>query len=117
MSATRATGMKSLGAILALWQGRNWSRVEPATGMAERTERVIVSAAEHTDTVLAFGGMALKNSMVAGGGISQHVERGAMAARRARGCEFVLRQPAARRPAGRSRRASGCRSSPAPTPR
>jgi biotin/methionine sulfoxide reductase len=40
--------------------------------------------AEHTDTVLAFGGMALKNSDVASGGISRHIERDAMekAARR-----------------------------------
>ena len=49
--------------------------------------------AEHSEIVLAFGGMALKNSMVAGGGISQHVERGAMAARAARGCAFVLVSP------------------------
>ena len=49
--------------------------------------------AEHTDIVIAFGGMALKNSMVAGGGISQHVERGAMARARARGCRFVLIGP------------------------
>src|ERR1700692_1692571 len=44
---------------------------------------------EHTDIVVAFGGMALKNSMVAGGSISKHVERGAMARAHARGCQFV----------------------------
>ena len=49
--------------------------------------------AEHSEVVLAFGGMALKNSMVAGGGISQHVERGAMARAAARGCRFVLVGP------------------------
>jgi len=49
--------------------------------------------AAETDIVLAFGGMALKNSMVAGGSISKHVERGAMAAARRRGCEFVLVSP------------------------
>lgn len=49
--------------------------------------------AEHSDVVLAFGGMALKNSMVAGGGISQHVERGAMERARARGCDFLLVGP------------------------
>ncbi len=49
--------------------------------------------AEHTEVVLAFGGMALKNSMVAGGGISRHVERGAMARAAARGCRFVLVGP------------------------
>ncbi|MCC6472022.1 MAG: molybdopterin guanine dinucleotide-containing S/N-oxide reductase [Alphaproteobacteria bacterium] len=49
--------------------------------------------AEHSDVVLAFGGMALKNSAVAGGGISQHVERGAMERARKRGCSFVLVGP------------------------
>ena len=49
--------------------------------------------AEQSEIVLAFGGMALKNSMIAGGGISRHVERGAMARARARGCEFVLVGP------------------------
>lgn len=49
--------------------------------------------AEHSEIVLAFGGMALKNSMVAGGSVSRHVERGAMDRARARGCEFVLVGP------------------------
>jgi biotin/methionine sulfoxide reductase len=49
--------------------------------------------AEHTEVVLAFGGMALKNSMVAGGGISQHIERGAMARAAQRGCAFILVSP------------------------
>lgn len=49
--------------------------------------------AEHTDIVLAFGGMALKNAMVAGGGVSRHVERGAMQRAAERGCEFVLASP------------------------
>jgi biotin/methionine sulfoxide reductase len=49
--------------------------------------------AEHSDIVLAFGGMALKNSMVAGGTVSRHVERGAMDRARARGCAFVLVSP------------------------
>jgi biotin/methionine sulfoxide reductase len=49
--------------------------------------------AQHSDVVLAFGGMALKNAMVAGGGISEHVERGAMQAARARGCDFILVGP------------------------
>lgn len=48
---------------------------------------------EHTEVVLAFGGMALKNSMVAGGGVSRHTERGAMAAAAARGCRFVNISP------------------------
>jgi biotin/methionine sulfoxide reductase len=49
--------------------------------------------ATETEVVLSFGGMALKNSMVAGGSISQHVERGAMARARARGCDFILVSP------------------------
>ena len=44
--------------------------------------------AEHTDTVLAFGGMALKNSDVASGGISRHIERGAMQKAARRGAIF-----------------------------
>ncbi|MFC7735095.1 molybdopterin guanine dinucleotide-containing S/N-oxide reductase [Roseomonas sp. GCM10028921] len=47
----------------------------------------------HTDTVLAFGGMALKNSAVASGGVSAHVERGSMAQARARGTRFILVSP------------------------
>lgn len=49
--------------------------------------------AEHSEIVLAFGGMALKNSMIAGGGVSKHVERGAMQRAAARGCDFVLVSP------------------------
>ncbi|OLL71826.1 Anaerobic dimethyl sulfoxide reductase chain A [Pseudonocardia sp. Ae168_Ps1] len=49
--------------------------------------------AAHTDTVLAFGGMALKNSGIAAGGVSRHVERGAMRAARDRGAMFVLVSP------------------------
>ena len=48
---------------------------------------------EHTDLVLAFGGMAVKNSMIAGGGISRHVEPGAMLAAARRGCRFVTVGP------------------------
>jgi biotin/methionine sulfoxide reductase len=48
---------------------------------------------EHTDIVAAFGGMATKNSMVAGGNVSRHVERGAMARASARGCQFVVVSP------------------------
>lgn len=48
---------------------------------------------EHSDIVLCFGGMALKNSRVASGGISRHVEREAMRAAAARGCRFVSISP------------------------
>jgi biotin/methionine sulfoxide reductase len=47
----------------------------------------------HSEVVIAFGGMALKNSMVGGGGISRHIERDAMRQAHARGCEFVLVSP------------------------
>ena len=48
---------------------------------------------EHTEAVIAFGGMALKNSMIASGGMSRHVERQSMARARERGCEFILVGP------------------------
>ncbi len=49
--------------------------------------------AEHSEVVITFGGMALKNNMVASGGISRHIERGAMRAARARGAAFILVSP------------------------
>ncbi|MBI5132459.1 MAG: molybdopterin guanine dinucleotide-containing S/N-oxide reductase [Rhodopseudomonas palustris] len=48
---------------------------------------------EHTDVVLAFGGMALKNSMVASGGISRHIERDAMRKAAERGAQFYCISP------------------------
>ncbi|MBR0650573.1 molybdopterin-dependent oxidoreductase [Roseomonas terrae] len=48
---------------------------------------------EHTEICVAFGGMALKNSAVASGGVSAHVERGSMAAAAKRGCVFVNVSP------------------------
>ncbi len=43
--------------------------------------------------VLAFGGMALKNNDVGGGGTSQHIARGRLHAARRRGAEFHLIGP------------------------
>ncbi len=43
--------------------------------------------------VLAFGGMALKNNDVGGGGSSQHIARDSLAAAHARGVEFHLIGP------------------------
>lgn len=65
------------------------------TGYEDITKRNVTweQIAAETDIVLAFGGMALKNSMVAGGSISKHVERGAMEAAHRRGCAFVLVSP------------------------
>lgn len=48
---------------------------------------------EHTEVVLAFGGMALKNSRNASGGISRHIERDSMRAAAERGCRFVNISP------------------------
>jgi len=47
----------------------------------------------HTDVVLAFGGMAIKNSMIASGGVSRHVERGAMSEAVKRGTRFISVSP------------------------
>ncbi len=49
--------------------------------------------AAHTDVLLAFGGMALKNSSIASGGVSRHTERDHMRAAHARGARFVLVSP------------------------
>src|SRR5262249_21090131 len=43
--------------------------------------------------VLAFGGMALKNNDVGGGGSGEHIARDCLAAARARGVEFHLVSP------------------------
>ncbi len=48
---------------------------------------------DHTDVVLAFGGMALKNSRVASGGVSRHTERQHMERAAARGCRIVSLGP------------------------
>jgi biotin/methionine sulfoxide reductase len=48
---------------------------------------------DHSDVVLAFGGMALKNSRVASGGISRHIERDSMREAAARGCRFISVSP------------------------
>ncbi len=49
--------------------------------------------AAHSEVVVAFGGMALKNSAIAAGGVSRHVDRGAMQAAQERGARFVLISP------------------------
>jgi biotin/methionine sulfoxide reductase len=49
--------------------------------------------ASRTELVLAFGGMALKNNDVGGGGTSQHIARDRLIAARARGAEFHLISP------------------------
>ena len=86
LSEHRAGRLCPLGQQLQLRRIRRCScRISSAT-TSDLTKRNVSweQIAEHSEIVLAFGGMALKNSMVAGGGISQHVERGAMARARAR---------------------------------
>lgn len=48
---------------------------------------------QYTDCVIAFGGMAIKNSMVASGGISHHIEESSMHAAHRRGCHFINVSP------------------------
>jgi anaerobic selenocysteine-containing dehydrogenase len=47
----------------------------------------------HSTLVLAFGGMALKNNDVGGGGTSQHIAKSRLTAARRRGVEFHLVSP------------------------
>ena len=49
--------------------------------------------AEHTDLIVAFGGLALKNTQVNSGGVARHVARGAQAAAREAGVDFVNISP------------------------
>ncbi len=49
--------------------------------------------AAHSDIVLAFGGLALKNSQVASGGLSEHTERGFMRQAAQRGARFISVSP------------------------
>ncbi|SFA83965.1 biotin/methionine sulfoxide reductase [Rhizobium sp. NFR07] len=46
-----------------------------------------------TELVLAFGGMAIKNADVHGGGISKHVVRGKLGGAKARGARFISISP------------------------
>ncbi|WP_380178520.1 molybdopterin-dependent oxidoreductase [Kalamiella sp. sgz302252] len=47
----------------------------------------------HTDVVLAFGGLALKNSQVASGGLSEHTEADFMRQASQRGAHFISVSP------------------------
>ena len=51
------------------------------------------SSSRRATLVLAFGGMALKNNDVGGGGTSQHIVRGSLRQAQERGGEFVLIGP------------------------
>jgi biotin/methionine sulfoxide reductase len=66
--------------------------IGPMDSVAKRNvtwEQVV----QHTRLCLSFGGMAVKNSAVASGGVSKHVERPSMKAAAERGCRFVLIGP------------------------
>ncbi len=73
--------------------------------------------AEESALVLAFGGMALKNNDVGGGGTSQHVARDHLAAAHRRGVEFHLIGPLRDDLPGRGRGRTGTRSARAPMSR
>ncbi|MGY5954966.1 Biotin/methionine sulfoxide reductase [Kosakonia sp. BK9b] len=49
--------------------------------------------AEHSEVVLSFGGLALKNSQVASGGMSEHTERGYLRQAAERGAQFISISP------------------------
>ena len=49
--------------------------------------------AEHSELVVAFGGLSPKNAAVSPGGVSRHNARGWMRDARARGCRFVSVSP------------------------
>jgi biotin/methionine sulfoxide reductase len=49
--------------------------------------------AEHSELVVAFGGLSPKNAAVSPGGVSRHNARGWISAARARGCRFVAVSP------------------------
>ncbi|HZR49785.1 MAG TPA: molybdopterin-dependent oxidoreductase [Streptosporangiaceae bacterium] len=49
--------------------------------------------AEHSELVVAFGGLSPKNAAVSPGGVSRHHVRGWMSAAQARGCRFVSVSP------------------------
>jgi biotin/methionine sulfoxide reductase len=58
-----------------------------------RAEATWDEIAEHSELVVAFGGLALRNSMVSAGGISRHNAKGALERAHARGAGFVLVSP------------------------
>ena len=49
--------------------------------------------AEHTDLIVAFGGLARKNAQVTSGGVGRHTLREGMLAAKARGAKFVSVNP------------------------
>ena len=59
--------------------------------LTQATAKSVV--AEHSELVVAFGGLSPKNAAVSPGGVSRHNTRGWVSAARARGCRFVSVSP------------------------
>lgn len=59
--------------------------------LSHSTAKSVLS--EHTELVVAFGGLSPKNAAVSPGGVSRHNARGWVAAARERGCRFVSVAP------------------------
>ncbi|WP_052281357.1 molybdopterin guanine dinucleotide-containing S/N-oxide reductase [Nocardia vulneris] len=59
--------------------------------MQQATSKSVL--AEHTELVVAFGGLSPKNAAVSPGGVSRHNTKGWIAAARARGCRFASVSP------------------------
>lgn len=58
-----------------------------------RTTVTWPSIVQHTELIVAFGGMAIKNAAVGSGGTGRHVVRPSLEAAHARGARFVLVSP------------------------
>lgn len=85
---TRSVNNYSAGAAMVI--------IPHVFGDYDRFERRSVtweSVASHSELVVSFGGMALKNSMVNGGGNSHHIVRGSIAKAASRGVRFVNISP------------------------
>lgn len=84
----RSVNSYSLGAseVLLPHVIGDWSRV-----LAASTAKSVL--AEHTELVVAFGGISPKNSAVSPGGVARHETRSWIAAARGRGCRFVSVSP------------------------
>lgn len=64
----------------------------PMLGLLHRaTEWPVIAA--HTELIVAFGGIPLKNASVSPGGVTRHTVRGYLEQAAARGTEFVLFSP------------------------
>lgn len=61
--------------------------------LTQRTAVVWPDVAAHTELIVAFGGLAVKNAEVGAGGVGRHTVRDALQAAKARGARFVLIGP------------------------